>query len=185
MFTDAHYQPHSSSVTVAALAAMSPTTPTHLVLPPHIGRGGVRGEEGLKCSTSFQDADGGCWPFTPCFCTINREGSCAIIYLLDPPPPTHSHHHVWDTAQHLYRVIAPVPLPFAMWKQPFSRGHFFGFHPDAWHSWQIGCGSEGDGLWKQCPCLHPTHCRHIHKGRLTRRYMTAALVRTQSHTQRS
>lgn len=81
--------------------------------------------------------------------------------------------------------LPPVPLPFAMWKQPFSRGHFLGFHPDAWHSWQIGCGSEGDGLWKQCPCLQPTHCRHIHKGRLTRRYMTAARVRTQSHTRRS
>lgn len=81
--------------------------------------------------------------------------------------------------------LPPVPLPFAMWKQPFSRGHFLGFHPDAWHSWQIGCGSEGDGLWKHCPCLQPTHCRHIHKGRLTRRYMTAARVRTQSHTRRS
>lgn len=61
MFIDAHYQPHSSSVRVAALAAMSPTTPTHLVLPPHtVGVGVGRGGEGLKRSTSFQDADGGC-----------------------------------------------------------------------------------------------------------------------------
>lgn len=35
MFIDAQYQPHSSSVRVRALAALSPTTPTHLALPPH------------------------------------------------------------------------------------------------------------------------------------------------------
>lgn len=38
MFIDAQYQPHSSSVRVTALAAMSPTTPTHLALPPHSTR---------------------------------------------------------------------------------------------------------------------------------------------------
>lgn len=183
MFIDAHYQPHSSSVRVAALAAMSPTTPTHLVLPPHRqGWGWGGGGEGLKRSTSFQDADGGCWAVTPCFLRNQQRGQlCDYLFIRSPPPtlnhPPTIHAIMFGTRRDTFtEPLPPVPLPFAMWKQPFSRGHFLGFHPDAWHSWQIGCGSEGDGLWKQCPCLQPTHCRRIHKGMLTRRYMSAARV---------
>lgn len=60
MFIDAHYQPHSSSVRVAALAAMSPTTPTHLVLPPHTSRGGGGGWGGWG-GTETQHFLSGCW----------------------------------------------------------------------------------------------------------------------------
>lgn len=85
MFIDAHYQPHSSSVRAAALAAMSPTTPTHLVLPPHTGRGGGLGE-GQKRSTSFQDADGGCWAVTPCFLRNQQRGQlCDYLFIRSPP----------------------------------------------------------------------------------------------------
>lgn len=95
MFIDAQYQPHSSSVRVRTLAAMSPTTPTHLALPPHnTGRGNY-----------FQVTDGGCWAVAMCFHTIRREGSCVFIYLLlffsfslscfghiaTPLPPLQSH----------------------------------------------------------------------------------------------
>lgn len=55
------------------------------------------------------------------------------------------------TLQH-HSHLSRATAPFVMWKQPFSSGDFLSFHPDAWHSWQIGCGSEGDGLWKQCFC---------------------------------
>lgn len=78
MFIDAQYQPHSSSVRVTALAAMSPTTPTHLALPPH-STGGWGG--GLESGSSFQVADGGCWAVTMCIHTIRGEGSCVFIYL--------------------------------------------------------------------------------------------------------
>lgn len=86
---------------------------------------------------------------------------------------SHSHCLALATVQqhcHLSRAIAPSLPPFVMWKQPFSCGDFLSFHPDAWHSWQIGCGSEGDGLWKQCPCPHYTHCGHIHEGSQTHKY---------------
>lgn len=182
MFIDAHYQPHSSSVRVAALAAMSPTTPTHLVMPPHTG-GGAWGRWG---GTKTQHFLSGCWwrMLTGHHVLVHnqRRGQPCDYLFIRFFFCLHSHHHVWGTAQrhchHLSRAIASFPLPFVMWKQPFSRGDFLGFHPDAWHSWQIGCGSEGDGLWKQCPCLHPAHCGHIHKGGLTHRYMTVAHVRT-------
>lgn len=71
------------------------------------------------------------------FYAINREGSCVIIYLLDPPHPTLNHpptiHAIMfgTRCDTFTEPLPPVPLPFAMWKQPFSRGHFLGFHPDA------------------------------------------------------
>lgn len=124
----------------------------------------------------------------PCaFCAINREGSCVIIYLLNPPNhphPTPSIHAImFGTWRNTFtEPLPPVPLPFAMWKQPFSRGHFLSFHPDAWHSWQIGCGSEGDGLWKQCPCLQPTHCRHTQRQADTQIHDCCACAYAISHS---
>lgn len=75
MFIDAQYQPHSSSVRVTALAAMSPATPTHLALPPHSSGG--REQQFLSGALM-----GGCWAVTVCFHTIKGEGSLAFIYLL-------------------------------------------------------------------------------------------------------
>lgn len=172
MFIDAQYQPHSSSVRVTALAAMSPATPTHLALPPHSSGG--REQQFLSGVLM-----GGCWAVTVCFHTIKGEGSLAFIYLLHFFFSSHSRRLAKATVQHhchLSRAIAPALLPFVMWKQPFSCGDFPSFHPDAWHSWQIGCGSEGDGLWKQCLCPHYTHCGHIHEGSLTHKCVDVAHV---------
>lgn len=79
--------------------------------------------------------------------------------------------------------LPPSPPPFLMWKQPFSCGDFLSFHPDAWHSWQIGCGSEGDGLWKQCPCPPTIHTAHVHEGSRPHKHTDIVRVCTQSHTQ--
>lgn len=90
-----------------------------------------------------------------------RRGQRWVIHLL---VFFHSHCLALATLQHLChldRATAPSLFPFVMWKQPFSCGDSLSFHPDAWHSWQIGCGSEGDGLWKQCPCPRYTH-EHIY-----------------------
>lgn len=90
MFTDAQYQPHSSSVRVTALAAMSPATPTHLALPPWRRLLG-EGEEHFLSGALMEDVER-----SPCALThtIKAEGSRAFIYLSDcvfffslPPSP--------------------------------------------------------------------------------------------------
>lgn len=121
VFIDAHYQPHSSSVRVVALAAMSLTTPTHLVLPPYTGGGG--GGEELKHSTSFQGADGGCWPVTMCLCTINEEGSCAIIYLLDSFSPS-IHTIVFGAQRNATTATFTEPLPLFLSHLWCGSSHF-------------------------------------------------------------
>lgn len=121
VFIDAQYQPHSSSVRVRALAAMSPTTPTHLALPPS-STGGK-----LESSSSFQVTDGGCWVVAMRFHTIRGEGSSVFIYLLvfsiltvllwpqrstsPPPPPFPSHcpfssPHLWCGSSHFLVVTS-------------------------------------------------------------------------------
>lgn len=90
MFIDAHYQPHSSSVRVAALAAMSPTTPTHLVLPPHTGGGWGRVRRDSNAALPFrmlmEDVDR-----SPCVLLHNqRRGQpCDYLFIrfLFPPLP--------------------------------------------------------------------------------------------------
>lgn len=83
--------------------------------------------------------DGGCGALTH---TVQAEGSRAFIYLSSPPAilavPTQ------DTVQHRHRGrhhrrhrhpspshCPPAPLPFAMWKRPFSCGDLRGSRPDA------------------------------------------------------
>jgi len=169
MFIDAQYQPHSSSVRVKTLAAISPTTPTQLALPLH--------NTGENCS---QATDSGCWAVAMCFHAIRGEVSFVFIYLL----VFHSHCLACAATsqhlRHLCRTIAPSLSPFVMWKQPFSCGDSLSSHPDAWHSWQIGCGSEGDGLWKQCPCPHYTHSPHIQSQ--THKYKNITCVEAILHT---
>lgn len=180
MFIDAQYQPHSSSVRVTALAAMSPTTPTHLALPPHSTRENSRAAVPFRLL--MEDVERSPRAFAQ---SEERAVVCLFIYsiffffLTIYASDTVQHHC------HLSRAIALSLPPFVMWKQPFSCGDFLSFHPDAWHSWQIGCGSEGDGLWKQCPCPHYTHCGHIHEGSQTHKHTDIVCVCTQSHTQYS
>lgn len=85
--------------------------------------------------------------------------NCVYLFLYSYCPPC-----VATLQHHLFLPWATVPLlsPFVMWKQPFSCSDSLSFHPDAWHSWQIGCGSEGDGLWKQCSCPLPLHTHSAH-----------------------
>lgn len=99
---------------------------------------------------------------SPCAFTQSEERAAVCYTFISFFP--HSHCLALATLQHLChlsRATAPSLFPFVMWKQPFSCGDSLSFHPDAWHSWQIGCGSEGDGLWKQCPCPRYTH-EHIY-----------------------
>lgn len=140
MFTDAQYQPHSSSVRVTALAAMSPGTPTHLALPPWRRRRrrrlpllAARGEEHFLSGALMEDVER-----SPCALThaIKAEGSRAFIYLSDcffflssslplsllPLPPCDSGHGATPPPPPFPEPL-PLPLlPFAVWKQPFSRG---------------------------------------------------------------
>lgn len=110
MFIDAQYQPHSSSVRVTALAAMSPTTPTHLALPPH-STGGWGG--GLESGSSFQVADGGCWAVTMCIHTIRGEGSCVFIYLFITSFFSFSPSLLWPRYNTAATFLEPLPLLFS------------------------------------------------------------------------
>lgn len=73
MFIDAQYQPHSSSVRVRTLAAMSPTTPTHLALPPH----NTGGETTFRLLMADVE-------LSPCAFTQSEERAavCLFIYYL-------------------------------------------------------------------------------------------------------
>lgn len=150
---------------------MSPTTPSHLALPTHSEGGGP------ESSTYFQDADGGCWPVNMCFHTIKGMGIGAIIYFqiffLIPTILFRPHRNITAT----FPDHCPYSSPICNVEAAIFYGDFLSFQRDVWHSWQIGCGSEGDGVWKQCPCLDYTRSGHIHKGSLMHKYMSFVCVR--------
>lgn len=99
-----------------------------------------------------------------CFEKIKEQFSCILFNCVYLFLYSYCLPYVATLQHHLCLPWATVPLlsPFVMWKQPFSCSDSLSFHPDAWHSWQIGCGSEGDGLWKQCSCPLPLHTHSAH-----------------------
>lgn len=176
MFTDARYQPHGSSVRVAALAARV-TYHTHSLSTATASRITQRAALPLRFVTEDVGVGGG---GSPCaFHAIREDGSRVFI-------------SVWFILAVLFwprcnaDATFPQPLPpppFVMWKQPFSCGDFLSLHPDAWHSWQIGCGSEGDGLWKQCPCPPHTHTLYTHTYIHEGNFHVCVTIYTHTHTE--
>lgn len=79
MFTDAQYQPHSSSVRVTALAAMSPATPTHLALPPQRGGvvvGALEGGEHFLSGVLMEDVER-----SPCAFTQSKQRAAVRLFI--------------------------------------------------------------------------------------------------------
>lgn len=126
MFIDAQYQPHSSSVRVIALAAMSPATPIHLALPPHSCGGR---EQQLLSGALMGNAKR-----SPCAFTQSNKRAAMLLFNLFFCCFSHFRHLAWTKVHHpchLPLATATAPLPLVMWKQPFSCGNFPSFHPDA------------------------------------------------------
>lgn len=74
MFIDAQYQPHSSSVRVRALAAMSPTTPTHLALPP--SSTGENSRAAVPFRLLMEDVE-----WLPCAFTQSEERAAVCLFI--------------------------------------------------------------------------------------------------------
>lgn len=137
---------------------MSPTTPSHLALPTQSeGGGGQRAV--LTFRMLMEDADR-----STCASAQSKEWASVQLFIFRfffffPTILFRPYRNITAT----FPDHCPYSSPICNVEAAIFYGDFLSFQPDVWHSWQIGCGSEGDGVWKQCPCLDFTRSGHIQR----------------------
>lgn len=174
MFIDAQYQLHSSSVRVRTLAAIAPTTPTHLALPPHnIRKTALRL---LRVDVELSPC-----PFTQ---SEERAAGCLFIYQFFILTVLLVWPH-WNTS-----ATFPEPLPRLLPHLRCGSSHFLVVTLSAFTLTRdthdklgvevkvMGCESNAPA-----PTIH-TVCSHIHTHgqNQTHKCRNITCVQTTSHT---